>query len=380
MTGHPFQTNIAINNDDNDEEKEADMRGMKRFGLLLTLAAVTACAPVVYDATYHAPVRHVSTHTTYSQPRYHHETVYRQAHPIEITLYAGNTYLGIYFQPVRLTITDGQYVEIPVRDRRGRQSRIFAHYHQNNLHFDADRNCQGIHGSSSFTYDNRWDKGHRYSNINVGKDYDLSGLQLQIRKMPSDSPRISKKTAVKVENTANQTRHSQNQPPANRPLVTNQEESKRRVDIVYNGQRPAERQIPVVVKNNVGKKAKNKDKYPIRKGNIVNNPSGNVENPAKRPAIVERISNDERSQQLVKGVAKATEKRQAASQKPTKGRSEDVAGPQSHKVAKSPGSADKKREEMLTQNEPTDEEDVANSRSNGKMQARERASKGKGSR
>lgn len=161
------------------------MMRAKRFGLVLMLMSVTACAPVVYEATYREPAGHASVYSTYSQPSYYYEPVYQRIHSIEVTLYADNTYLGVYFQPIHLVIADGEYVEIPIRNRRGRHRKIYAHYHQNNLHFDADRNCRKIHGSSRYKYDQRWDKGHKYSRINLGNDYDLTGLRLEIRKAPN---------------------------------------------------------------------------------------------------------------------------------------------------------------------------------------------------
>jgi hypothetical protein len=256
---------------------------------------------------------------------------------------------------MHLTITDGQYVKIPIRDRRGRQSGIYAHYHQNNLHFDADRNCQGKHDSSSFSYDSRWDKGHLYSNINAGKDYDLTGIQLQIRKVPTYSLPISKNVAVKQNNTASHGQHFENQPPAKKPFVTIQEENKRRVAIIYKDEkdeRPAGHQTAVVAVKTAEKPlVENKDKHLITKDNIVN------------------TTNE-----------KVADKKQAASQKPTKGRAEDVEVPQSHNVVKAQRSNDNKREVVFARNDRTDEEDGANSRSNGKTDALDHVSQSKWSR
>jgi len=107
------------------------------------ILSVTACATVVYDANYGTPARDIYFYVNSS----YNETAYRT---IEVTLYADNHYMSVYFQPMHLVIYDGQFVEIPVRDRRGRDTKIYAHYHQNNLHFDSDRNDHGINGSSRF--------------------------------------------------------------------------------------------------------------------------------------------------------------------------------------------------------------------------------------
>ena len=178
------------------------MRRKQRFGLFLMLMSVTACAPVVYDATYHKhrTPTHVVVRATHSQPRHHHGPVYQQVHPIEVTLYAGNTYLGFNFQPIQIVIADGEYVAIPIRNKRGRQTIIYAHYHKNSLHFDADRNCRNLHGSSRYKYDKRWDKGHKYTHINAGKDYDLTGLQLRIRNVPTGKRQTRKYESTKVIN------------------------------------------------------------------------------------------------------------------------------------------------------------------------------------
>ena len=147
------------------------------FGLGLIMVSAVACAPVVHDASYHEYRTTPAQVAVYTS----HTVVYPRAQTIEVMLYADRTYRGVYFQPMRLVISEGQYVEIPVRDKRGRQTRIYAHYHQQNLHFDHDRNCRALHGSARYSYDRKWDTGHRYSNLNAGKDYDLTGLHLEIR-------------------------------------------------------------------------------------------------------------------------------------------------------------------------------------------------------
>ncbi len=173
------------------------MRGIKRFGLSLMLMSVTACAPVVYDATYRAPRGHVAVQP---QPSYHYETTYQQFNPIEVMLYADNSYTGVYLRPVQIIISDGQFVQIPVKNRRGRTDQIFAHYHRGDLHFDSNRSCQVIQGSTRYSYDKRWDKGYKYTKINAGRDYDLSGLRLQIRNVPTGRHQSKEVSPAKVVN------------------------------------------------------------------------------------------------------------------------------------------------------------------------------------
>jgi hypothetical protein len=118
--------------------------------------------------------------------------------PIQVTLYSDSAYLGVNFEPIQITISDGQYVEIPVKNRRGRPSRIFAHYHRGNLHFDGNRKCQKLLGSTGYQYDRRWDKGYKYTHVNAGHNYDFTGLRLVIRNAPEANSRsgsaLSQKT------------------------------------------------------------------------------------------------------------------------------------------------------------------------------------------
>ncbi len=176
------------------------MMKAKRFGLVLLLMSVTACAPVVYDAAYYeyrTPASHVSVQSSYVYTS-HRKATHQVIHPIELTLYADNSYMGLYFHPIHLVIADGDYVEIPVRNRRGRHARIFAHYDQRHLHFDSSRNCERIYGSSGFKYDKRWDKGHKYAHINAGKDYDLTGLRLKVRNAPAGRRLLKMNASEKV--------------------------------------------------------------------------------------------------------------------------------------------------------------------------------------
>ena len=168
------------------------MMKAKGFGLVLMLMLVTACTPVVHKTTHYkhrAPVRHVNVQTTHTQ-------VYRSH--VEVTLYADNSYRGVYFQPIQLVIAAGQYVEIPVKNRRGQHTRIFAHYHEGDLHFDSSRRCKRIPGSKGFKYAKNWDNGHKYGHINAGKDYDLTGLRLKVRSVPADRYRVNRGEPGKV--------------------------------------------------------------------------------------------------------------------------------------------------------------------------------------
>lgn len=147
------------------------MKRLKWFGMLLTLCLTTACAPAVYGVAYHNQNPRVVRHVIM---------------PIEVMMYADNNYRSRHFETVRLVIADGQYVAIPVKDRRGRHTQIYAHYHQRNLHLDMDRNCRGLEGSSQFKYDKSWERGHHYTNIAAGSRYDLKGLRLMVRVASQD--------------------------------------------------------------------------------------------------------------------------------------------------------------------------------------------------
>jgi len=145
------------------------------FGFLLILMLVTACGPVVYDTTnrgYQVPARNASTQTHYYQKSHHQKSPYQQVHPIEVTLYTDNAYKGVYFQPIQIVIADGEYVEIPVLDRKGRHKTIYAHYDKKVLHFDSSKNFQNIRGSSSYSYDKSWIKGRKYKTVKIGKKYE----------------------------------------------------------------------------------------------------------------------------------------------------------------------------------------------------------------
>lgn len=269
------------------------MMSIESFGLVLMLLSITACAPVVYDGAYYghsSPSGHVSVsstyrHTSYSRP------AYQSIHPIKVTLYADNSYLGVYFRPINIVIADGDYVEIPVKNRRGRHSKIFAHYHQQDLHFDSSRNCQRIHGSTGFKADKRWDKGHKYTHINAGKDYDLSGLQMHVRNIPASKRQPIMTTPKKVANnraavtkthTKQTVKHKQVRQTDHRNVARKQRQSS------YNGQAKTQNKSNVVKGSN-GYKASQPDVRSIRGS------EQKSKKPAVRPHIVQKIVKDNKS-------------------------------------------------------------------------------------
>lgn len=157
---------------------------MKKAQILipvLVLLAATACAPVYNDAAYY---EHVEPVSRVSVGSFSH-TPYRYEHlhgAIEVALFADHTYLGLNFQPVHLVIHDGDYVRVPLRNKRGHLKVIYAHYHKGDLHFDASKSCRNIAGTSRFRYDKGWEEGRRYDYISAGPDYDLRGYRLSVRK------------------------------------------------------------------------------------------------------------------------------------------------------------------------------------------------------
>ena len=165
-------------------------------GLILTLLSVTACAPAIHESTYYG--KSGTTYVNVQAPQ-------RQAQPIQmyrsiqVTLYTDKAYRGSYFQPVQLVIADGQYVEIPIKNRRGRMARIYAHYQANDLHFDSSRRCQRIPGSTSYKYLKTWDNGHKYGHVNAGNDYDLSGLHLSVRNLTTDRQHANREVVERVD-------------------------------------------------------------------------------------------------------------------------------------------------------------------------------------
>ncbi len=272
------------------------MRRMKRFGLFLVLMLATACAPVVYDTTYRE--YRVPARNTYFQPSHHHKSSYQRVRPIEITLYASNSFQGIYFQPIHIVIADGEYVEIPVKDKRGRYTKIYAHYHKNNLHFDSDMNCRAIHGSSKYIYDSRWDKGHKYTKINIGKDYDLSWLRLKIRNLPAGSPYVKKGRPVKVVNKTIITHRYEGKTPVKRPVVIVQPSDKRKKVVVHEQNDPLNRHTPKTPGYGVVKQHVKNTKPLIIKDNIGRNGSDVVIKTVKRPTIVKKIVKDKQPQHI----------------------------------------------------------------------------------
>jgi hypothetical protein len=176
------------------------MNGMKRLSVVLILLTLTACASGTHRTVYYEyrePARHISVGTTVHHPS-----------PIEVTIYAGQGYRGRGFMPIHLIIADGEYIQIPVRHNRGHTSRIYAHYLRGVLHFDSDRNCLGIKGASRFKHNNGWHKGHLYTRISAGRDYDLTGLKIKVRdvvqipSMVQDNDHRQKEGHVDEQNTA----------------------------------------------------------------------------------------------------------------------------------------------------------------------------------
>ena len=158
------------------------------LSFLAILFSVVACAPVSYEASYRPPAGHVSAY----------KASHSYTRPIQVTLYSDSTYLGVNFAPIQIVISDGDYVEIPVKNRRGRSSRIFAHYHRGNLHFDSNRKCQKIQGSTGYQYDKRWGKGYKYAYVSAGHDYDFTGLRLLVRNAPKLNSRPKKVSSAKA--------------------------------------------------------------------------------------------------------------------------------------------------------------------------------------
>ena len=293
------------------------MKAKKSFGLAIMLMSITACTPVVYDATHRAPTGHVSVQTTYTQPSYRHSTTYQQIHPIEVTLYADNHYRGVYFQPVQLVIYNGQYVEIPVKNRRGRTDKIFAHYHNGDLHFDSDRNCRVIQGSTRYSYDKRWDKGYKYTKINAGKNYDLSGLHLQIRNVKSGKRQAKEVIPAKVWKKPVVVHANNGKKPLKQSAVKVLSRNNGKKVLVREQPHPVNSRAAKVseyyTKNNQGRSTKvliKKDKGPaINRVKTVK--------AANKPVIVEKINKHKQTTRIASMPHKASEKKADMARKVT---------------------------------------------------------------
>ncbi len=201
------------------------MMNLKWFAFLLVLFSASACAPVVYDSTYqgHITTRvHLASHDSYEQPYYRKHS----NRPVQITIYADNSYRGFYFQPIQIVVYDGDYIEIPLKNRRGHLSRIFAHYHQDNLHFDSSKSCQRIPGSSGYRYDASWDNGRKYNQLNAGSNYDLSGLRMKVHSSQQKTRNTAKsvKLQEKRGQVVKQKSHVKSQA---RPIVINKFKTKK---------------------------------------------------------------------------------------------------------------------------------------------------------
>lgn len=154
------------------------MISLRFVGLLLVSFSLSACAPVVYDATYSEHRPSASRHTSYPS---HRAASYQVVSPVHVTLSAGSTYAGLRFQSIQFVIADGEYREVSVVTRRGRPLRFFAHYSNKYLHFDGRQACSNRQGSSGFHYDQRWSDGYSYTNVNVGNNVVFPGVNLNIR-------------------------------------------------------------------------------------------------------------------------------------------------------------------------------------------------------
>ncbi len=164
-----------------------------KFTLLFVFLSLTACAPVVYENAYYdygGPYYRVE-----SRHNVNHASRLRNFyHPIEVTLYADDTYVGFGFSPISVVIYEGDYIEVPLRDKRGRFNRAFAHYYRGELHFDKDRNCNRLKGSAAFKYDQKWGKGRKYKNAIAGMGHDYNGINIQIRNSNGNQRIVEKKS------------------------------------------------------------------------------------------------------------------------------------------------------------------------------------------
>jgi hypothetical protein len=179
------------------------MKKIKWFLLFLVTASLSACAPAYYEASYYdyaEPSGHVAVVSNHSYANYGYRPPSSHYGSIELTLFADRSFLSVNFHPIHLVIHDGDYVEVPIRNKRGALKKVYAHYHRGDLHFDSGRHCDGIHGSSRFRYDKSWERGHRYDHISAGPDYDLRGYGLIVRKHVSKKVKHSVKNDVSHKN------------------------------------------------------------------------------------------------------------------------------------------------------------------------------------
>lgn len=211
---------IVVSSNDNIAERKTVMRNTSRFVLFALSIGITACAPVMYEASYYdayVPASRVAVSSTFIQTSVHRTDRRSVIQPIEITLYAESNYRGHYFQPVHTVLPDSGYVEIPIKDRRGQHTSFFIHYHQENLHFDSSRNCQGYNSYSVFKHDDRWKHGHKYTHINTDNAYDLTGLSLHVRNVQKERQQIVTPSAG-FDSKNNTRKPGPNHPPKKDPL------------------------------------------------------------------------------------------------------------------------------------------------------------------
>lgn len=149
--------------------------------MLLALLSLSACAPVIYDGEY----RDHRSHSHYARTQIATDYRYSTRHlypPIELTIYAEQTYYELSLSPLYYLFYDGDFIEVPIRGRHGHNMHAFAHYSQGELHFDRDRECRRINKAPGFKYDKKWEKGHRYDNAFAGVNKELANINIKIRK------------------------------------------------------------------------------------------------------------------------------------------------------------------------------------------------------
>ncbi len=178
------------------------MKRLLSYSSIILLTLLAACAPVAYHGSYsqsypQASTVYVQHQNSYRAPApYNHrervKAIYRGEERrygdlIEVTLYPGQVYASTYRysnQSVTIRIADGDLVRFPVHDKRGLKTNLYAHYTNNNLHFDIDLSCNRLHSSISYNLDQSWEVGRRYSKIAAGGNYDFKDSHLRIHAVP----------------------------------------------------------------------------------------------------------------------------------------------------------------------------------------------------
>jgi hypothetical protein len=275
------------------------MRAIKKLGLIIVLMSVTACAPVVYDAGYRAPSQQVAVHATYSQSSHPYIAVSQQIAPIEVTLYADNAFPGLYFDPISVVISDNEYIEIPVRNRRGRHTKIFAHYYQRDFHFDSNRNHRNLYGSSRYKYDDKWDKGYGYTYVSVGDNYDFSGLRLHIRNAPAGK-RMGRQDKVAKKRIVS---HAKSKKQLKKQLVTKDNTDKHvKKKIKRKSRRAASKREAALNKSRQNNKFSKRTRRALKSKNVesVATKKSFRKKQDKRVALSRNVTSDRRCQSALK--------------------------------------------------------------------------------